>query len=156
MAKGGKVTVKDRDKGAKALQQRLDFAKGRVITIGIHGEEGAHPDGDSGLTVAEVATINEFGEGDVPARPFVSSWAEANESNVKRDFSNLGKAIVKGKITPERGLDLLALKYSDQVKAHARSGIAPPNAPSTIAKKGSDTTLVDTGQMVSSITGKVE
>lgn len=152
MAAGRFVSV---DKGEAALVARLaEAAKGKTLTVGVHEEDGSAGTA-SGLSVAEVATINEFGLG-VPARPSITAWADENGEKVKGDFRKLGEALVQGKIrSVDQGLDAIGLKSVGEIQAKISGGIEPANAPSTIAKKGSSTPLIDKGQFRSSIRHKV-
>lgn len=151
----GRVT--DKDLGEKALLARLaDAAKGVTLTVGVHEEQGAEPaESGGGITVGEVATINEYGLG-VPERSFIRAWADENADTHQDFLRRAGVEIVKGRLTATQALDQVGLKMVGEVQTRMAGGIPPPNAPSTIAKKGSSTPLEDTGQLRSSITHKVE
>lgn len=144
--------ITDKDKGYAALFKRLD-GKLRTLSVGVHSEEGGASDGK--LTVAEVATINEFGMG-VPERSFIRAWADENQASNESALRAIGQAVVKGTFTADQGLDRAGLLFVGQIQARISSGIAPPNAPSTIARKGSSTPLINTGQLRSSILHKVQ
>ncbi len=150
------VKVRTIDKGANALLARLDkAARQRVLTVGIHEEEGAAEEGN-GVTVADVAAMAEFGLGQ-PQRSFIGAWADEKKTDHENDLRKLGEALVKGTITdPVQGFDQLGEAYVGQVQARIASGISPPNAPSTIAKKGSSTPLIDDGVLRSSVTKRVK
>lgn len=149
----GKVTVKD--KGLDALTKRLaEIGKGYTLTVGVHGEEGGAPAKGSGTTLLEVATINEFGLG-VPERSFIRDWADASESKRKEDLRKVGQAILTGAFDVPTGLGRLGALYQGEIQNRMAAGIPPPNAASTIARKGSSTPLIDTGQLRSSILWKV-
>ena len=149
------VKITTRDRGARALAERLRGVKRtRAITVGIHEDDGAEAT-EEGLTVAEVAEINEFGLG-VPERSFVRSFAEENEAEHVANMRKLGVAIVKGKTTAIAGLEAVASVYRGKIQAKIASGIAPENAESTIRQKGSSTPLVNTGQLRSSADARVE
>lgn len=151
----GKVKITTRDRGARALKERLrGVQRTRAITVGIHEDDGSATT-DDGLTVAEVAEINEFGLG-VPERSFIRSFAEEQEAEHVETMRKLGTAIVKGKTTAIAGLEAVASVYRGKVQAKISAGIAPENAETTIAKKGSSTPLIDTGQLRSSIDARVE
>lgn len=94
-------------------------------------------------TAREVATFNEYGGGHTPPRPFIrytqqkytKNWVGFVQDDLpvsmdaKETFTYLGK-MIKGHL-------------SDTVKGWT----SPPNAPSTIKKKGFDNPLVDSGNM---------
>lgn len=152
-----RVRIIDRDKGWKALLKRtkkLDRRRG--VTVGVHSGEGAAPSGDSALSVLDVATIHEFGLGNNPERSFVRAYADEHSDEVKAKEKELIAGAVKGKRTAEDVLELLGLWIVGKMQERIRGGIAPPNDPVTEDRKGSTTPLIDTGQLVSSITHKVE
>ncbi|OPY54712.1 MAG: hypothetical protein A4E48_00291 [Methanosaeta sp. PtaU1.Bin060] len=44
------------------------------------------------------------------------------------------------------------IKLENAIKQKIQSNVPPPNAPSTIARKGHSNTLIDTGEMLESVT----
>ena len=72
--------------------------------------------------------------------------------------AKIGAAIFAGRMDPRRGLELLGAFAAAEVKKTitAGAGVPPPNAPSTIAKKGSDRPLVDTGRLLGAIQWEIE
>lgn len=147
------MAVTDIDRGAKSLLARMAKSKGLSLTVGIHDSEGGASEGP--LTVAEVATIHEFGTGTIPARSFLGAWADEKDSENKALIKAIGEQVVKG-LDAKTGLDRLGLKFVGSIQGRISQGIPPPNAPSTIAAKGSSTPLINTGQLRSSIRHKVE
>ncbi len=102
----------------------------------------------------EVATINEFGLG-VPERSFIRDWADQNQAKNEERLKAIGIQVLKGSYTVDVGLGRLGALFQGEIQQRISSGIAPPNAPSTIARKESSTPLIDTGQLRSSILWKV-
>ena len=156
------VTIKDTDKGYKALVARLyGFARPR-IDVGILEAEGGKPEVDSAMTVLEVAIINEFGGIDAngnehpPARSFIRAWFDEREASLRQDLTVLMQSVVKGARTKEEILELLGQRCVGQIQSRIADGVPPPNRPSTIRKKGSSTPLVDHGTLRSSITYRVD
>lgn len=147
------MPVKDTDKGLKALLGRLKNGKRLSLTVGIHGPEGSEPEQGTGVTILEVATINEFGIG-VPERSFIRGWYDENEVKNYDILRKIGYAVHKGIYDARTGLERVGLVFVGDIQRRMQ-GLPPPNAPSTIAKKGSSTTLVDKGQLKSSILSKV-
>lgn len=154
--------VIDRDLGWKALQDRLKDLRGEdsYVRVGVFdaGPARTAEDAKQGPTNAEIGVWMEFGsEGQYPARPWLSSAFEANREKWTALQRKLAGEIVDGKRTVAEGLELLGLKASADVRRGitAGEGIPPPNAPSTIAAKGSSRPLVDTSQFVHSISHAV-
>lgn len=148
--------VTDRDKGYRRLLKRLDKARrGAAVTVGIHGPEGGAGH-SGGLTVAEVATFHEFGTGSIPARSFVRGWADEKETENEEVIRAVAEGIVKGTFTTQQGLERIGTRFVASIQARIAGGIGPALAPSTVVAKGSSVPLIDTGQLRSSITFKVE
>lgn len=97
-----------------------------------------------GTPVAEIADINEFGRG-VPERPFFRRAVRNSEEDVRE--------LVRANIDGVSGKPNLALAemVGETVKSAVQREITalqdPPNAPSTIARKGSSNPLIDEGHM---------
>jgi hypothetical protein len=146
------LNVTDKDNGLKALLKRCDASKS-VITVGVHAEEGAGVY-EGGATVAQVASYNEFGTDRIPARPFLSGWFDANKPQIEANLKKAGEKIVQG-TEVRAALDIVAQWAAGGVQKGIAQGVPPPNAASTIRQKGSGTALINTGQLRSSIRGKV-
>lgn len=124
----------------------LDNYREGVCRVGFF--EGSQYEG--GKTVASVARINEFGLG-VPKRPFMRPAVHRNKSQlVDRLRSEYKKAIKDNTNT----MDVLAV-FGQLVQGLVQNEIInktyPPNAPSTIKKKGINAPLRDTRLMLHSV-----
>lgn len=146
------MAVVDIDRGAKSLLARVAKAKGLTLSVGVHDSEGVASEGN--LTVADVATIHEFGTGTIPQRSFIREWADEKISENEALIKAVGEKVIKG-LDVRVGLDRLGLKFVGSIQGRISQGIPPPNAPSTVARKGSSTPLIDTGQLRSSIRHRV-
>lgn len=145
--------VKDTDKGYKDLVKRVFGIQKPRISVGVFSEEAEH---GGPLSVLDVAIINEFGLGNVPERSFLRAWFDENESRAYQMCQVMLTTVVQGKRTKEQALQLLAMKFVGEIQQRISQGIPPANAQSTIDKKGSSTPLIDTGQLRSSISFKIE
>ena len=114
-----------------------------------------------GITVAQLASIHEFGSGRIPARSFVRSWFDENQRKIRGTLLQLmakeiARAIKTGRpitdATRTRILEQLGLQSVGQIQARISRGIAPPLKAATIERKGSSTPLIDTGQLRASVT----
>lgn len=136
---------------------------------------------DDGTPIAKVAEINEFGatikvtdkmrrwfgaqgfplnknttEIHIPARSFIRStcdeekldWAELLKSRLQR--------VIKGEMTFEQALEILGLRIKADVQEQISLMTEPHNSAMTIAMKGKDTPLRNTGLMLESITVQTE
>jgi hypothetical protein len=149
-------SVKSADHGAKALLERaMRLAQGTELQVGILEKGNAAANGADGLTVADVATFNEFGLG-VPERSFIRGWYDENLTQNRADWSKLHKQVLRGEISEAQAMQRLGLKFVGDIQKRIVAGIAPENARSTVKAKGSSTPLVDSGQLKSSVTYEVK
>lgn len=143
--------------GLQKLLKTLSAAnKHRIVQVGVFaaGKGGDTKKGSPKLTVLEVAIFNEFGLG-VPERSFIRGYVDANQARIKEMCRVLSLGVLAGKYDVDHALELLGLKIQGEIQKNISEGVPPPNAPSTIKKKGSSTPLVDTGQLRSSVTYRV-
>ncbi len=156
---------KDIDHGWNALARDVQklARKGAFVRVGVQGSaaKARHVGGDDDdggrerLTVVEVAARNEFGAG-VPERSFLRSGIDQHEKTLQKTALMCGRAVLLNKASPEQALSLLGMQAQGLLVERINNGIAPPNAPSTVERKGSSTPLVDKGQLKDSITFQVE
>lgn len=153
-------TVRDTDKGARALATRLHRVAGSRVKVGVLDDapkeegEGA----SSSLSLLEVAAVHEFGapEAGIPQRSFIRAGVDELLPEIRRVQHALAVQVFKGSTALPVALDRLGAKVTALLQNRIARGIAPENAPATIARKGSSKPLVDTGQLKASITWKVE
>lgn len=142
MAKRSRVI--DRDLGFRAVVKRIgDLTSDPFVVIGIRAEEGSE--------LVTYAAANEFGTDTIPERSYLRSTIDENRD---RYFSEAGKAIrdhVNGRRGIRQGMGRLGLRVVADVQRKITALREPPNAPSTIAQKGSDNPLIDTGRLRQSI-----
>lgn len=116
--------------------------------------ETAHYPG--GTPVAYVATIHEFGTSRTRARPFMRP-AVAEHGQEWLDLLAQGaKASMQGGPSPAAVLEMVALSAAGNVAEKIQEVTSPSLSLVTTARKGHSKPLVDTGQMIQSVTGKVE
>jgi len=151
------VKITDKDHGFKALSARVkSLAKGHSLSVGIHAKDGqkTYPVG-SPLSVLQIAVIHEFGLG-VPERSFIRAYFTENEPRLLKMVSAVAKEVAKGTYSEKVGLERLGQQIVAEIQVRISQRIPPPLAQSTIDRKGSDVPLIDTGQLRSSITYKVD
>lgn len=140
-------------KNPNAISEYLDGMKKleeKEIAVGFpRGLAQAYPDGTS---VAEVAAKQCFGIG-VPVRDFM----KFGEILISKDsvIKECLEGIVKHSNKPDVGMALAnaaGQKGVSLIQEAILTGDWVPNAPSTIAAKGSDKPLIDTSHMKNSVT----
>lgn len=138
----------------KAIIPKFDIANIKVklqtknkqgsLEVGIL--EGKYP---NGLNIAQNARFQEFGTYNIPPRPFFRNALKQNQKKwitfYKRGLKQGDKNIV-GKV---------GVMASSDIKMSITKTLTPPNAKSTIKKKGSSHPLIDTGLLRSAIDYKV-
>lgn len=149
------IKVEVKDTGWLEFFKRAREIRDKRVRVGVLSDD-AHGDGD--LTLSELATIHEFGTEDkrIPERSFLRSTFDEKREELAEVGEKLIGAVLDGKMTTERGLGLIGAKLAADVKGRITAGIDPPNAPTTVARKGSSTPLVDTGRLLNSITWAVD
>lgn len=149
-------SVKVRDKGYNALLKRMGKKGPTKVTVGIHEAEGSEAHGDSELSTAEVGAIHELGLG-VDQRSFVGGWVDENEGAIEGELRQLGEAVIDGRLqSPAQAMERFGLHAVGGMQKRIADGIEPELADATVAAKGSSTPLIDSGQMRSAITHKVD
>lgn len=140
-----KFDIKQVDKFCDKLIKELKSVKG--VKCG-YLKDAKYP---NGFSLIANALLQEYGNGKVPPRPFMRNtlkrqkeWVKyVNEMfNANQDETGIPlKTIVK----------TVGLMMKDAMQDSIDSNIPPPNKPSTVKKKGSSHTLIDTGTLRSSI-----
>jgi len=116
-----------------------------------------------GMPIAIIAKINEYGatikrdtyQIVIPARPFMRYAATQVAKKAPDVQRSIAKRMAAGKLDPRQGLAQIGMFMEGEIVDSIKNGGWEPNAPSTIAKKGFDKPLIDTGQMWQSVTSKV-
>lgn len=124
------------------------------VNVGVLGT-GAE---DGGTSLIEVALIHEYGapRANIPQRSFLRFTARERSADLNKVILTVCKGILADRLSPTQALDQMGLWFSNAVKASIRKKLIYQNlAPRTIARKGSDTALVDTGRLLNAITWKV-
>jgi hypothetical protein len=146
-------TIRIVDRGADKVIARLQ--KKWTIEVGVIGEKGDTKHRGTPLTVAQLAEIHEYGLG-VPQRSWLRGYLDENTPEINRVRSALWRQMIDLKISTETAANRLGAYLVGGIKKRIAAGIAPPNAPSTVRRKGSSKPLIDTGQLRSAINYRTE
>lgn len=129
------------------------------VKVGVLANKGGGAN-HGGISMAELAAIHEYGSpaAGVPERSFIRRTFAAKEDDVAKMAARLAAGVFSGQMSATRALEILGAFGATEVKKTITegAGVPPPNAPSTIAKKGSSRPLVDTGRLLGSIQWEVE
>lgn len=146
------VTVKIDDREWKRIAKDVtQLLQDRRVRVGILGDDRN----------ATIGATHEFGSParGIPERSFLRAALRKMRATgqLAGMTARVARLILDGRIKAERGLQLLGAWASAQVQAFiVDANIPPPLKPATIARKGHDDTLRESGQLVGSITWAVE
>ena len=130
---------------SKALSKYKDM--NASVRVGVL-ENATYPDG---TPVAMVAFWNEYGTKRSPVRAFFRTTVSENKKNWVLSVQNL----MKMHNDPKRVMGLIGVHMQEQIVQSINTWSDPPNAPYTIAKKGSSKPLIETGVLMRSIKSEV-
>jgi hypothetical protein len=137
-------------------RQILLLSKMPTLEVGVLGEKAAadHRDSD-GATVADVAHWNHYGTRTIPARPFMSIGIDRNRAVIEAAIAKATTAVVERGADPRKALGLIGQLTVGLIQQEMSSSLPPPNAPATVAAKGSSVTLIHAGQLRSSVSWRI-
>lgn len=140
--------VEDTDMGYRRIARDIRSLRDREVRIGIMGGGSVN-----GVSVVDYAVYNEFGTSRIPARPFMATTYDTYKDETLQLIDYLASRIFVGLVTPDYALRILGEYFQAKVQMTIRNAKewAVPNAPSTVAQKGSSSPLIDTGRMVQSV-----
>lgn len=121
----------------------------KKVTIGIHEDAGAHKGGE--ISNALLGASLHFGTDIIPARPWLDTGAQTGITEYKKIID---EGIANGD-HPDDILEKLGVIAVGKVQQYMQDLSSPENSPETIKRKGSSNPLVDTGQLIQSITYEV-
>jgi len=165
-------TLVVRDRGYASLMRRIKKPFGGVVTVGVHSGEGGDPKRvldnrtgqvatAKGITVAQVAEAHEFGLG-VPQRSWLASWFDGNQKRIHEQIRYGCERWLFGEKDSRGALDLIGVQFVGDVQRRIRDNkIQPETGSEQKARKaqrgtGENTTLIDTGQLWTSIKHRIQ
>ena len=131
--------------GGRGLAACLDNIVAKIESAGTlyvgFLQTETYPDG---TPVALVAYRNEYGTTHAPPRPFFRRMIAAKEKGWGVSFGRLAQA---NQYDFEKTLQQMGMGIKDQLTTSIVEFTTPKNAAATVAIKGFDKPLIDTGQM---------
>lgn len=137
----------------RELRDRLTKQNG--VLVGVPKGAGNYEDGTK---MAVIAAVQEYGSADgrIPERSFLRVPLSAEQRRFAATFRHSVPDVVHGRLTSKQMLDRVGNQAVGVVQDAISAGIDPPNAPSTVKRKGSSTPLIDTRALVQHITYVIE
>ena len=147
------VKLELKDKGSRAgfreLLRQLGEGGPAMVDVGVH---------PLNADIAVYASANEFGAWAgrghkvyIPPRSFIRSTIDEQRKNYDQYIQRLIKQVFDEKLTVLQLWQLVGLRVQRDIQRKIVSNVPPPNAASTVRRKGSDRTLVDTGALVQAV-----
>jgi hypothetical protein len=124
------------------------------VRAGVVGAKAEEPNGEEGrVTNGEAAILNEYGtdDGHIPARAPIQRTFERDGGKVQSFFAAAVSRAIAGIASPEAALRDVGDWAVSEIRKTIAQGVPPPNAPATIARKGSSHPLIDTGDMYNAV-----
>lgn len=92
----------------------------------------------------------------IPERAFLRNGFDTNKDSVMKDAEQVLPSVLDGSLATDEFLKMIGIILSSDIKDYAQKLDSPPLHPFTVKHKGSTNPLVDTGDMIESITYEVE
>ena len=149
-----------------AYEENLKRFKRSIVKAGILASSGAETYKDEDMfkdtideiTVFQIGMIHEFGvpEKNIPSRSFIRVPIENNIKEITKLIENNHKLVSENSMSAKVALDRIGLKAQNTIKESFRNNDWKPLKRATIKRKGSSRPLIDTGQLIGSISYIVE
>ena len=144
----------------KALMKQMAQLKGKpYVKTGFPASKFNNPHKVKGkrqpISTGEVAVAMNFGTSTIPARPFLTQTAEESKPKMRAFMKRELQAIAKNESNVQLSLSRAGGFQVGLIQKTISSSMPPPNSPQTVARKGSSTTLIDSGQMRQEVTYEV-
>lgn len=140
----------------------VGFPSGRAPTLHKNeaGEyediDGGNPQDNQPIETADLARTLHFGNAIIPARPFLEEGIEARKQEIREAMEKEVQKQVDGLGTPNwTKIGTMAVGAVEEFVRSDHYKSTVPNSPKTIKFKGSDTPLIDGGDLLNSLTFKV-
>ena len=129
------------------------------VQVGVVGSQASTPvEPGSPLNMAGLATIHEYGAPsiNIPERAPIRKTFAAKVSQLKQLKARLAKKVIEGNMTMREAHEAIGMYGAAEVKKTIIAGVDPPNAPSTIERKGSSKPLIHHGRLLNAYTHLVK
>ena len=137
----------------KQFEKKITTLNKKEVAVGFPAGKGlGTPYYKTGASVIQVAIWNNYGTRRIPPRPFFDLGA----IRIQRELHLIADADIRlclqGKLDATTMMNQWGVKSKGIIQEQILNTSSPPDAPRTIAKKGSAHPLIDTGHMMQSVT----
>jgi hypothetical protein len=164
-----KIEIVEKDTGYAKLKEALLQLTGGFVKVGFPEGKAPGSPGDPGKArkkgkpkkpwdnmseVARIAAWNEFGvpAKNIPSRPYFRNAIDGSREELKEFKKDIFEQVTQGKINPHQAFELIGLWMQNKIRESILKGSWKPNAERTKREKGSSKPLIDSGQMINSLT----
>ncbi len=145
-----RITTSGIREAREAIEKALnDFMTKEFVTIGIHEDAGQHE--SDNITNAQLGAIQEFGTEHIPARPWLNPGVQSGNA----EYIQMITEAIKNQSPLKSVLEQVGVVAVGKAQLYMTQLKTPPNAASTIKRKGSSNPLIDTGALRQSVSFKV-
>lgn len=144
--------VIDRDLGYSRIIRDLEKLYGMEVVAGMLKDSGK---AENGASYVDIATWNEYGTGRIPSRPFIRIAADTNKAAWAKMAQQCVNNVIDGG-NPRDAAQVVGHRMVEDIRKVFGSSELKANAPSTIAKKGRNEPLVDSGEMRRRVNFRIE
>lgn len=145
--------VIDRDLGFNRIMRNLQKLYGMEVVAGMLRDSGK---ASNGASYVDIATWNEYGTGRIPSRPFIRISADTNKAAWAKIAQQCVNNVIDGD-SPRDAAQVVGHKMVEDIrKVFGDTSKLKANAPSTVAKKGRNEPLVDSGEMRRRVNFRIE
>lgn len=148
------VQINSNNNIPRVIQSLRDLKK-YEIEVGIFGSDGAEYVMIAGVQEFGITIRKEKGNIVIPERSFLRSTFDEKNREWFKFMKKQLEHVLSGRINARVLCERLGAKMVADVQEKLTDINSPPNAPTTIAKKGSSNPLIDTGGLRQRITYKV-
>jgi hypothetical protein len=136
--------------GWARIKDEIKKAEKAAVKVGVLSDS---PQQTGEADMLLIAAANEFGtsNGRIPPRPYIRGSFDAKQRELGRTQERLWNLVLSGKIDTDRAMGLLGEEHQAQIQEYMTALDTPPNAPRTVAQKGSSNPLIDEGRLRASI-----
>lgn len=136
----------------KRLIEQIKASGEKAAYVGFPAEFNEKVEGSDNFNLASLAAVLEFGNENIPSRPFLRQTLAENQEK----YTALFVKLFESGVSIEKIYEQIALIAQGDVQQNIVNGKWTANAPSTIKRKKSSKPLIDTGKLRQSVKGIVK
>lgn len=136
----------------KQLIEQIKATSEKAVYVGFPAEFNDNVEGSDNFNLASLAAVLEFGNENIPSRPFLRQTLAENQEK----YITLFVKLFESGVSIDQIYEQIALIAQGDVQQNIVNGKWTANAPSTIKRKKSSKPLIDTGKLRQSVRGIVK